>query len=32
MTIARRELRTWLRTSREGKAVEIAVGKLLAGG
>ena len=32
VTIARRELRTWLRTSREGKAVEIAVGKLLAGG
>ena len=31
VTIARRELRKWLRTSKEGKAVETAVGKLLAG-
>ena len=30
VTIARRELREWLRTSPEGKAVEAAVGKLLA--
>ena len=30
--IARRELRKWLFTSDEGKAVENAVGKLLAGG
>ena len=29
VTIARRELRKWLRTSVEGKAVETAVGKLL---
>ena len=29
--IARRELRLWLRTSKEGAAVEAAVGKLLAG-
>ncbi len=32
VTIARRELRKWLRASSEGKAVETAVGKLLAGG
>ena len=32
VTIARRELRGWLRTSKEGRAVETAVGKLLAGG
>ena len=32
VTIARRELRTWLRTSQEGKAVESAVGQLLADG
>ena len=32
VTIARRELRKWLRTSPEGRAVETAVGKLLAGG
>ena len=32
VTVARRELRTWLRTSPEGKAVETAVGRLLAGG
>ena len=32
VTIARRELRTWLRTSTEGKAVETAVGRLLTGG
>ena len=32
VTIARRELRTWLRTSDEGRAVEIRVSKLLAGG
>ena len=32
VTIARRELRKWLRTSVEGKAVETAVGRLLAGG
>ena len=31
VTIARRELRKWLRTSVEGKAVETAVGRLLAG-
>ena len=31
VTIARRELRAWLRASRQGKAVETAVGKLLAG-
>ena len=30
--VARRELRKWLRASPEGKAVETAVGKLLAGG
>ena len=32
VAIARRELRKWLRVSDEGKAVESAVGKLLAGG
>ena len=32
VTIARRELRKWLRISDEGKAVESVVGKLLAGG
>ena len=32
VTIARRELRKWLRASEEGRAVESAVGKLLAGG
>ena len=31
VTIVRRELRKWLRASDEGKAVETAVGKLLAG-
>ena len=31
VTIARRELRKWLRSSDEGKAVESAVGRLLAG-
>ena len=31
VTIARRELRKWLRTSTEGKNVEAAVAKLLAG-
>ena len=31
VTIARRELRTWLRTSPEGRAVETAVRRLLAG-
>ena len=31
VTIARRELRKWLRESKEGKAVERAVSKLLAG-
>ena len=31
VNIARRELRAWLRASRQGKAVETAVGKLLAG-
>ena len=30
VTIARRELRAWLRTSTEGKAVETTVGRLLA--
>ena len=30
VTIARRELRAWLRTSAEGKAVETTVGRLLA--
>ena len=30
--IARRELRKWLRASKEGRAVEAAVGQLLAGG
>lgn len=29
VTVARRELRQWLRVSAEGKAVEAAVGKLL---
>jgi len=32
VTIARRELRKWLRMSKEGRAVETAVGRLLAGG
>ena len=32
VTIVRRELRTWLRTSDEGQAVEDSVNKLLAGG
>ena len=32
VAIARRELRKWLRTSPKGRAVETAVGKLLAGG
>ena len=32
VTIARRELRAWLRTSDEGKSVEDSVTKLLAGG
>ena len=32
VTIVRRELRTWLRTSDEGRAVETRVSKLLAGG
>ena len=32
VTIARREIRKWLRESDEGKAVEEVVGKLLAGG
>ena len=32
VTIARRELRKWLRTSPEGLAVETIVGRLLAGG
>ena len=31
VTIARRELRKWLRESLQGKAVEDAVGRLLAG-
>ena len=31
VTIARREIRKWLRESQEGKAVEKAVGELLAG-
>ena len=31
VTIARRELRRWLRESPEGKAVEQVVGQLLAG-
>ena len=31
VTIARRELRKWLRASAEGRAVETAVGRLLAG-
>ena len=31
VTIARREIRKWLRESKEGKAVEQAVGELLAG-
>ena len=30
VTIARREIRKWLRESEEGKAVEEAVGALLA--
>ena len=32
VTIARRELRKWLRASAEGKAVEEGVGKLLGAG
>ena len=32
VTVARRELRAWLRTSAEGNAVEDSVGKLMAGG
>ena len=32
VTIARRELRAWLRTSEEGRAVEAAVGQLLRAG
>ena len=32
VTIARRELREWLRVSPEGRAVEDAVGRLLHGG
>ena len=32
VTIVRRELRQWLRTSEEGRAVEARVGELLAGG
>ena len=32
VTIVRRELRTWLRASAEGRAVERGVGRLLAGG
>ena len=32
VTIARRELRKWLRASAEGKAVEAGVGRLLGGG
>jgi hypothetical protein len=32
VTIARRELRSWLRTSDEGKSVENSVTKLLPGG
>ena len=32
VTIARRELRKWLRASHEGQAVEDAVGRLLGGG
>ena len=32
VTIVRRELRKWLRTSEEGRVVEFRVGKLLAGG
>ena len=31
VTIVRRELRAWLRSSPEGAAVEAAVGQLLAG-
>ena len=31
VTIARRELRKWLRESQEGKTVETAVGGLLGG-
>ena len=31
VTVARRELRRWLRESPEGKAVERVVGRLLAG-
>ncbi len=30
VAVARREIRKWLRESKEGKAVEKAVGKLLA--
>ncbi len=32
VTVVRRELRAWLKLSKQGKAVEDAVGKLLAGG
>ena len=32
VTIARRELRKWLRSSNEGRAVEDAVGRLLSSG
>ena len=32
VTIARRELRNWLRASEEGRAVEDAVGRLLNAG
>ena len=32
VTVVRRELRAWLKLSKQGKAVEAAVGKLLAGG
>ena len=32
VTVARRELRKWLRESKEGKAVERVVGRLLGGG
>ena len=32
VTVARRELRAWLRASAEGAAAEAAVGRLLGGG
>ena len=32
VTVARRELRKWLRESKEGKVVEREVGRLLRGG